>query len=144
MSTWGIINSPLALAIMSLLCGGIMASWITALWQKRANRYNAKLECSKSILSIYHEYIRLVRGDPERLQGQEFDSVHARLFTQIKIARLIFRDKGVAKGWDSVIGALANMRKLCLQKEDDLAREKLDDIFEMATIATEKMFRELL
>ena len=142
MTTWEIINSPLTLTIISLIWGSIITTWITASWQKRAYRHEIKLECAKNILSIYHEYIRLVKGNPEFLKGKEFDSINGRLHTEIKIAKLIFKDKEVAHHWKSVAGSLANVRKLC-QENSNLVGEKLDDIYNKANSATELMFKEL-
>ena len=142
MTAWEIINSPLTLTIISLVWGSIITTWIIASWQKKTHRHEIKLECAKNILSIYHEYICLVKGNSEVLAGKEFDSINARLYTEVKIAKRIFKDKEIAQHWKSVAGSLANVRKLC-QEKSKLVSEKLDDVYGKANTATELMFKEL-
>lgn len=142
MTIWDIVNSPVALTVIGLLWGSIVTTWITATWQKRAHQHEIKLECAKNILSIYHDYIRLLKGSLDSLSGKEFDNINARLYTEVKIAKLIFKNKDVSKQWKSVAGSLANIRQLRLEKSK-LTDEKLDDVYDKATMATELMFKEL-
>ena len=142
MTIWEIVNSPLILTIIGLFWGSLVTTWITATWQKRAYQHEVKLENAKNILSIYHDYVRLLKGNVESLSGKEFDSTNARLYTEVKIAKLIFRNKEVGKQWKSVAGSLANIRQLRLEKSE-FVNEKLDDVYDKATIATESMFKEL-
>lgn len=142
MTIWEIVNSPLILTIIGLLWGSIVTTWITALWQKRAYRHEVKLGCAKNILAIYHEYIRLFKGNTELLAGKEFDGINARLYTEVKISKLVFKNKDVGNQWKLVARSLASIRQLRLEKSK-LVDEKLDDIYEKASIATELMFKEL-
>ena len=142
MTIWDVVNSSLVLTLIGLLWGSIVTTWITATWQKRAHQHDLKLGCAKNILSIYHDYIRLLKGNPDSLSGKEFDSVNARLYTEVKIAKLIFRNKDIGKEWKSVAGSLANIRQLRLEKSK-LTDEKLDSVYDKATKATELMFKEL-
>lgn len=142
MNIWEVANSPLILTLIGLVGGSIVATWLTGLWQKRAHQHEIRLECAKNILSIYHEYIRLLKGKPEFLIGKEFDSINARLYTQVKISHLVFKNKEIAKQWRSVAGSLANVRQLCLEKSK-LVNEKLDSTYDKAAVATELMFKEI-
>src|SRR5690242_20592492 len=61
------LNSPLSLTLIGLAWASTVTSWIAALWQKRAYQHEVRMECAKNILTIYHEYIRLLKGNPECL-----------------------------------------------------------------------------
>lgn len=157
MDLWEIVNSSLVITIMSLIFGSILASWLAALWQRRARQYDIKLQQAEKLLLTYHEYIRILKGDVDKLRGDDFDRLHSQLFAQTKVASLVFKNKKVSENWKAVVEELAIIRGLRLpqklqdgsEKEGKKPRNpevksRFDNVYKMARIATEKMFSELL
>jgi len=143
MKWWEIVNSPVSITAISMLWGSIAASWITFMWQKRAQRHAARVECAQTIVAGYQEYVRLLRGKPEGLDGKEFDSLHVRMLSQTKIAAVLFRDKRVGIEWRSALDRLATVRGLRLAGREDSVEEKMDGVYQIASGATERMFKEI-
>jgi hypothetical protein len=144
MSWWEITNSPIVLTLITLVWGSAVASWVTALWQRRSHRHEVKLQYVQDVINSYQEYIRLVKGSPTRLEGEDFDEVHSRMLSQAKVAGLLFKDKSVGQGWKLVIDKLANVRALRLEERDStLTEKKLHQVFAEGDIAIERMFKEL-
>jgi hypothetical protein len=98
MNWWDVLNSPIVLTMITLLWGSLIVSWIASLWQKRSQQYEIRLQFAKDVLKTYQEYIRLARGSTERLQGGDFDMIHAEILSQARIASLVFKDQNIAAG----------------------------------------------
>ncbi len=157
MDLWEIANSSIVITIVTLIVGSILASWLTAMWQKRARQYDIKLQQAEKILLTYHEYIRILKGDGDKLRGDDFDRLHSQLFALSKVASLVFKNKKVGNGWKEVVEMLAKIRYLRLptEKEDGAKQDGKKprdpqvkalfiEVYETARVATEKMFAELL
>ncbi len=147
MNLWEIANSSIVITIITLVVGSILASWLTAMWQRRAKQYEIKLQQAEKLLLIYHEYIRILKGDDTKLRGEEFDRLHSQLYALSKITGLVFKDKHVGKNWKDVADTLAKVRQLRLtgkKPRDTKVTQLFNEIYEAARVATEKMFTELL
>jgi len=138
MSIWDYLNSPL----ISILLGSLAVSWITALWQKRSQRYEIKLQYAQEIINIYQEYVRLLRG--ENITADDLSKIHPKLLSNAKIIGYIFKDKRVGKSWITIAGKLSNIYGMKKQgKEKVLITEKSEEVYDEASMAIEIMFKEL-
>ena len=147
MDIWEIANSSIVITILTLIVGSILASSLTAMWQSRARKYDIKLEQAEKLLLIYHDYIRVLKSDDTKLYGDEFNQVHAQLLARSKIAGLVFKNKTIGESWKEVVDQFAKVRQLRLNGKahrDPSVHGLLTEIYEVARVATEKMFAELL
>ncbi len=116
MNWWEVINSPIVLAILTLIAGSFIATWVTSIWQRRSQSHAVKLQYTKDIIIAYQDYVRILKGDRSRLEGEEFDEVHSSLVSLVKIVGIIFKDNEIEKNWKVVINRLINVRDLRLQR----------------------------
>jgi hypothetical protein len=144
MNWWDVLNSPIVLTMITLLWGSLIASWIASLWQKRSHQHEVRLQFAQDVLKAYQEYVRLARGSVERLQGGDFDTTHAEMLSQARVASLIFKDQNIAAGWKLVIDKLANVRNLRLNDKDSLAEKKIIEAFADADKTIEAMYKEIV
>jgi hypothetical protein len=145
MTFWEIINSPIVLTIISLIWGSLVASWVTALWQKRSHQYEVKLQYAQDIVNAYQKYVRMLRSTSERLSDNDFDELHSRIVSYSRIAKFLFREKKVGENWIEVVDKLANIRNLRMQGRDFLlVDKKLKELYPEANVTIENMFSELV
>jgi hypothetical protein len=144
MSWWDVLNSPIVLTMITLFWGSIVASWIASLWQKRSQQHEVKLQFAQDILKTYQDYIRLARGSTERMQSGDFDTIHAEILSQARIASLVFKDQNIAAGWRLIVDKLANVRSLRLSGKDALAEKKIIEAFADADKTIEAMYKEIV
>ena len=157
MSLWEIANSSIVITTVTLIVGSILASWLTAVWQRRARQYDIKLQQAEKLLLVYHEYIRILKGDGDKLRGADFDRLHSQLFALAKVASLVFKNKKVGESWKVVVEKLAEIRYLRLPTQkgdgtklegkkprDPQVKTLFGEVYDTARVATEKMFAELL
>jgi hypothetical protein len=144
MNFWEVINSPLILTIVSLIWGSLIASWVTALWQKRSYHHQIKLQYAQEIISIYQEYLRLIRSETANISRGDFDKIHPRMVASAKLINLLFWNKRIGQIWLSVTNKLNSTCDLRIQERDrSLIDRKLRDIYPEADKAIETMFNEL-
>ncbi|RLC70000.1 MAG: hypothetical protein DRI81_19695 [Chloroflexi bacterium] len=145
MSFWDIVNSPVILTLVTLIWGSLVASWVTALWQKRSHHHEVKLKYAQEVTSAYQEYIRMIRSNLDRLSGKDFDDLHSHMVSQARIAGFLFRDKRIGQSWQTVIDKLASVRALRVEGRDPtLIERKLREVYEEADKAVEGMFKKLV
>lgn len=139
---WKFLNEPFVYTVVGVLIGSIAAAWISAVWQKRSQQYQIKLQYAQEIVNIYQEYVRLLRG--ETVAATELGKIHPRFLSTVKIIGFIFKDKRVGKKWRSIAGMLSNIYGMKKQEKDrDLIIEKSEEIYDEASEVIEIMFREL-
>ena len=130
MDTGTIVNSPLVLTILGLLWGGIIASWITALWQKRNPHHELKLKYAQEVIEAYQEYIRLVRGTkiPPRT---DFDELQIAMMSHAKVVGHLYSNKEIRKLWASTIDKLSSIFDLKTKgRSQSLVENKLVEIYD--------------
>jgi hypothetical protein len=143
MSAWEILNSAVVVTVLSLLGGGIVASSVAAMWQRRNHRYTVKLQYARDILSAYHAYVRLVNGNRTRLDTEVYHEVHAQMLSLSKIAALLFEDVQVGERWLAVATGLGDAAGFRLGGRDEKTRQRMSDVYQHAASATQAMFNEL-
>jgi hypothetical protein len=143
MNLWQILNSPLVLTIVTLLGGGLVASTISAMWQRRAQQYAAKVQYAQEIINCYHAYVRLINGNKERLTGDRADEFHAQMLAQAKLARFLFRDPHAGEAWRKVSLALADAAGFKRSGHDEKANKLMAHVYGNAEAAIEAMYNEL-
>ena len=145
MTLWEIFNSPIVLTIISLVWGSLVASWITALWQKRSHQYEVKLQYAQDIISAYQKYVRMLRSTSEHLSDKDFDELHSHIVSYSRIAQFLFKGDKVSESWMAVVDRLANIHTLRIQgREFSLIDKKLKELYPKANVAIENMFSELV
>ena len=140
---WELINSPAILTLFTVIWGSFVASWITALWQKRSHQQTLRTQFAKDILKAYQQYVRLLRSQKERLQSETFDIIHAEMASQARIAGVIFKDQSIRNRWEKVTDKLANIRGLRIDGKDGTAEKKLLDVFSEADQVIEAMYEAI-
>ena len=143
MNLWQILNSPLVLAIVTLLGGGLVASTVSAMWQRRAQQHAAKVQYAREIITCYHAYVRLINGDKEHLTGDRSDEIHAQMLAQVKLARFLFRDSQAGEGWRKVALGLADAAGLKRAGHNEKANKLMTHVYGNAESAIEAMYNEL-
>lgn len=144
MSTWQILNSPLVLALVGLLWGTLVASTVTARWQRRSRRQDLRIQHIRDLLDTYHEYIRILKSADGTLAGRDFDLVHAQLFSLSKMSAVIFDDPQIETQWKGVAQSMATLRDLKLKGRGAGFEEKLREVCVQADLATNSMLEEVL
>jgi hypothetical protein len=145
MNWWQVINSPIILTMLGLLWGSFVAARITALWQKRSHHYQVKLKYAQDVISAHQRYIRLLKNEESSVSGEEFDELHSRMVSYAKIAKFLFTDAAIGKGWQSVVDRLTSIRGLRIDKRNiSLVEKKLKDVYPEANDLIERMFKELV
>lgn len=144
MNIWEFFNSPIILTTITLIWGSLIASWITALWQNRSHRYEVKLQYMQSITKTYQEYIRLIRDTSSNVSGENYDTLHADIVSQMKFISFLYKNKLIGEGWDIVIAQLANIRGLRIEgKNTNFIDNKLKDVYPEVDKIIKLMVREL-
>jgi hypothetical protein len=143
MTFWQVINSPFVLTIVTLLVGGLAASTISAMWQRRAQQHAVKLQYSREILATYQAYVRRINGDRERLSGDGADELHAQMLSQAKLARFLFRDPRVGEGWKTVAADLTDAAGFKRSGHDEKASRRMIDVYRDADLAIEATYQEI-
>lgn len=143
LAIWDIFNSPLVLTILSLLWGALVASTIAELWQRRARRQQLRAQQTKDMLSVYHRYVRLLRGNPSQLDGPRFDDIHAQFLSLNKLNLLLFRTHQIYDDWAHVATTLTAARGRLMKGDTCHWRALFDEIRPTAEAATTTMFREI-
>jgi hypothetical protein len=143
MSLWQILNSPLVLAIVTLLGGGLVASTISAMWQRRAQQHAAKVQYARETINCYQAYVRLINGDKEHLTGDRTDEIHAQMLAQVKLARFLFLDPRAGEAWKKVGIDLADAAGLKRAGHNEKANKLMINVYSNAESAIEAMYNEL-
>ena len=90
MTVWDILNSSLSITIISFILGGILASAISAAWQRRAQRHSLRLTFLNDILNTYHEYVRFLHRNDTAEHGDVFDRYHSSMLSKTVMAKVLF------------------------------------------------------
>lgn len=143
MSLWQVLNSPIVLTTVTLLAGGLAASTISAIWQRRAQQHALKVQFARDILTVYQAYVRQINGNRERLTGDRADELHAQMLSQAKIAPFLFRDPHVGETWQRVATGLTDAAGFKRAGHDQKANNRMVDVYRSADSAIQAMYVEL-
>lgn len=144
MSYAEIINSPSFLALVGLIWGSLVASWVSAFWQKRSRLHEVKLQYAQNIISAYQEYIRLIRSDSTQESSEDFDILHSRIVSHSRIIEFIFKNKSIGQGWTKIIDNLNSAYNLRVQGRDRSHIDRqLRNIYPKSDLVVQMMFKEL-
>jgi hypothetical protein len=99
MSYSDLINSPIFIALVGLVWGSLVASGVSAFWQKRSHLYEVKLQYTQNIISAYQDYTRLIRSDVIQEPEKGYDILHPRIVSYSRIIEFIFKNKSIGRGW---------------------------------------------
>jgi uncharacterized protein YjbJ (UPF0337 family) len=142
MTIWEILNSPFFLTIVSIVLGGVIATIISAAWQRRAQRHSLRMTLTKEILNLYHDYIRYIKNDDMSDAVGEFDKLHAGFISKAKMAKVLFDDEIEGK-LKKIANKLATVHDLKIHGREQKAKSKYQDLFEDADEVLEKLFQFL-
>ena len=148
MSLWKILNSPLVLTVVSFLLGGILASAISAMWQRRSQKHSLRLMLAQEYLKSYHQYIRYLKRY-EDFDPDEFDHLHTDILSKCGMVRVLYGEMVGIK-----VQQIANKMSTIHDLRDQAistGREKLkrayeknlNEVFVEGRIAIEAIFRAL-
>ena len=98
MSYSDLINSPIFIALVGLVWGSLVASGVSAFWQKRSHLYEVKLQYTQNIISAYQDYTRLIRSDVIQEPEKGYDILHPRIVSYSRIIEFIFKNKSKLAG----------------------------------------------
>src|SRR5260370_32733268 len=59
---WEVLNSPLIVALVSILAGGLAAACLSVRWQQKALRFQARLDAIKKLLDADEDWINSLHG----------------------------------------------------------------------------------
>ena len=51
-----LLNSDIAITILSFLLGGVIVSWLSFTWQKRAQKHAVRLVYARELIGTCHDY----------------------------------------------------------------------------------------
>ena len=128
MNTWDVLNSPLVLTVISFIFGGIIASAISAEWQRRSQRHSVRLVLAQEILKTYHLYLRLLKNKNNDNDQEEFDQLHSDMLSKAGMAKVIFGEK-VGNRLARLTSKLASIHDLKLQAHES-KRRKIEHAYE--------------
>jgi len=141
-NTWDYLNSPFVLTLISLIIGSLIATWITALWQKRSQQYQIKLQYAQEVINIYQEYARLLRNN--KVTAEDIDKIHPRFLASVKIIGYLFKDKRVGQNWTLIASKFSNIYGLRKQgKDKTMIVTKSEEIYDDFSQVIKIMFKEL-
>jgi hypothetical protein len=143
MNLWQIINSPIVLTTVTILAGGLVASTISAMWQRRAQQHALKFQYAREILTIYQAYVRLLNGPKDRLTGDHADELHVQMLSQAKLAPFVFRDRHVGEAWQQVAARLTDAAGFRRAGHEEKAKHRMVDVYRAADSAIQGMYMEL-
>ena len=143
MKPWEIINSPIFLTLISLVWGSFIASAMTYMWQKQSHNHELRLAFIKEILTVYHQYIRLLKGNIENLKGEDFDEIHGNMRTLVNVSKILFRNTEINQGWEYVSNLMTTVRSCRLEGKFSKADKLLLEAFKEKNNVTEKMYKAL-
>lgn len=124
--------------------GTLVASTVTAQWQRRSRRQDLRIQHIRDLLDTYHEYIRILKSTDGTLGGRDFDLVHAKLFSLGKMSAVIFDDPRIETLWKGVAQAMATLRDLKLKGKGADFEERLREVCFQGELATNSMLEEVL
>jgi hypothetical protein len=142
MTFWKFLNSPIVLTIVSFLLGGVLASAISALWQRRSQKHSVQLSLSQEIISTYQEYVRFLSRKSTIKEAEEFDRLHADLLSKARISRVLYGDE-IADELISLAKRLANVQHLRLKGDFEHAENQREKAYKCADNVIEKIFKIL-
>ena len=144
MSYSDLINSPIFIALVGLAWGSLVASGVSAFWQKRSHLYEVKLQYTQNIISAYQDYTRLIRSDVIQEPEKGYDILHPRIVSYSRIIEFIFKNKSIGRGWKKIVDNLSSAYDLRLQgRNRSVVERQLDDIYPKADLLIQMMFKEL-
>jgi hypothetical protein len=139
MSIWEAVNSPIILTIISFLLVGVLASAISAAWQRRSQRHSVRLLLAKEILDTYHEYIRYLRREETIEDPNEFDRLHSDMLSKATMAKVLF-NKDIAHRLRELAHKLANVQDLRVQGRVQKAQNKRTEVIIDTDAVIERIF----
>jgi hypothetical protein len=149
MELWDLLNSPIILTIVSFLLVGVLASAISAAWQRRSQRHSLRLILAQEILRAYHNYIRYLRRRDNIEDTDEFSELHAEMLSRSGMAKVLF-DEEIALGLGRIANKLATVQDLRLKahssdrpKLDRAYKRNLEDAYAEARLVIEAMFNKM-
>lgn len=119
MKLWDLINSDISITVFSFVLGGVLVSWLSFSWQKRAQKHAVRLTFARELIGTYHDYIRFLRREEKINNEEEFDELHTEMLSKSYMANIVF-DKALGQK----IRALADKLQNChqLRKQGRLAK----------------------
>jgi uncharacterized coiled-coil DUF342 family protein len=139
---WEILNSPFFLTITSISLGGIIATTISAAWQRKSQRHSLRITLTKEILDLYHDYIRYIKNADVPEAVETFDRLHSGFISKAKMAKVLFNDEIESK-LKKIANKLATVHDLKIHGRVQKAKSKYQDLFEDADEILEKLFQFL-
>jgi hypothetical protein len=108
--------------------GGVLATAISAAWQRRSQRHSVRLMLSQEILKTYHQYLRYLKRNDNYEDTEEFDQLHSDMLSKCGMAKVLFGEE-LAIGLQKLAAKLANIQNLRLQAHNN-QRPKTKRAFE--------------
>lgn len=144
MSILDFLNQSIVTTLISLIGASFVAAYISERWQRRSKMYDLRLTQIRGVITLYHNYLRLVKGDVKELEGKSFDELHASIISLNKLNKCLFKSEKVYLNWDLVCQNLSSIRNDRLHGKKIDWDEKVDPIREKAEDAINIMFKELI
>jgi len=142
---WELLNQPLSITIVSFFLGSFLASYISAKWQKHAQRHSVRLELMRDMLKCYQEYMRFLRRKDmtnDDLQ-HEFDRLHPELVSKAKMVKVLY-NSNIGKRMEDLTQKMANAHNLKKQDNQEKVVEKCKEIYQLADDIFETMYHDLI
>ncbi|NOU18595.1 MAG: hypothetical protein HOO91_13650 [Bacteroidales bacterium] len=144
MSILEFFDKPIVTTLISLIGVSFVAAYISERWQRRSKMYDLKLNQIREIISAYHHYLRLVKGDVNDLNGKPFDEIHALVISLNKLNKCMFKSEKIYPNWDYVFQNLSSIRNDRIHSKEINWDERIDPLREKADEAIDIMFKELI
>lgn len=141
---WEILNQPLSVTIVSFFLGSVLASFISAKWQKRSQRHSVQLGLMQDTLRCYQEYMRFLRRtDTTNDDQHEFDRLHSEFVSKAKMAKVLY-NLSIGNSVVYLTQRMATVYELKQQGKHEKAMEQCKEIYQLADATFEAMYHHLI
>jgi uncharacterized membrane protein YccC len=140
---WDALNQPLSVTIVGFLLGGVLASLISAFWQRRSQRHSVRLELMQDLLRCYQEYMRFLRRPESDTDDREFDRLHSEFVSRTKMAGVLF-GAGTRDSLMLLAQRMASVHALRKEGRATKAVNKGQEIYPLADSTFEAMYLMLV
>jgi len=139
MTTWETINSPIVVTIVSFFLGGVLATAVASLMQRKSQRHAVRVQLLHDWLRAYHDYMRFLRREDMIDNQDEFDRVHAQMLSLAKIGRVMFGDH-LGKQLVSLTDKMGNCHSLRASGKTTKSKNQRVEIYKQADEMIELLY----